>query len=341
LWYFPGDLNSLVTLTDDGEDSTESDFETHFSDIEAQGARMTLYLKGTGISPDAVSGWAARGHEISTHFDDTSEAAQPTGAGMRTVASNAVKAHKEVYNLIPKTVRNHWIVWVGWSEQAEIEAACGIRLDCNYYHYDQGSPLGHWLGEPGSFTGSGLPMKFADPDGQILDIYQMVTQLPDEHWLEADFFPAFKTLLDRSLDQEGYAFINLNCHTDRWQIWSREPMMGMLAYAKERGVPVWTAEQVYHFLAARDAAGFHDIQWSGCELTFTLVAPDLEHDLTILLPRQVNGLAVSSFEREGNPQPYITRTVKGRDYFLAAVGHDTAGEPGGAIHFCARYQEQS
>jgi hypothetical protein len=237
-------------------------------------------------------------------------------------------------------VRNHWIVWVGWSEQAAIEAGCGIRLDCNYYHYDQGSPLGHWLGAAGSFTGSSLPMKFASRDGAVLDIYQSLTQLPDEHWLEADFFPAFQTLIDRSLDQEGYAFINLNCHTDRWQVWSKKPVMDILSYAKERGIPVWTAGRTLDFLTARDAASFQDIHWSGHELTFTLAAPDLSQDLTILLPQQIDGLRLSAVERETVAQPYLSRNIKGRDYILTAAGLSVGDESGGAVHFCARYKEQ-
>lgn len=338
LWHFPGNLACLVTLTDDGEDSPESDFETHFNDVESQGARMTVYLKGAYIPASTVASWVARGYEVSAHFDDTAEATHPTIERMQTVAFDAVKSHQQAYGLKPKTVRNHWIVWVGWSEQAEIEARCGIGLDCNYYHYDQGSPLGHWLGKPGSFTGSSLPMKFATLDGQILDIYQLLTQLPDEHWREADFYPAFQTLLDRSLDQEGYAFINLNCHTNQWQLWSRKPVMAMLAYAKKRGVPVWNAEQTLHFLSARDAASFEDIRWYGNEMSFTLIEPDPGQDLTIMLPKQISGLAFASLEREGNPQPYATRTIKGRDYIFFSTDQGAAAKPCGAIQFRARYQ---
>jgi hypothetical protein len=36
----------------------------------------------------------------------------------------------------------------------------------------------------GHFTGSGMPMRFADEDGRILNIYQQVTQFGDEGFLE-------------------------------------------------------------------------------------------------------------------------------------------------------------
>src|SRR5262249_55232591 len=34
-----------------------------------------------------------------------------------------------------RTLRNHTIDWVGWSEMAAIAGRQGIRLDTNYYHY--------------------------------------------------------------------------------------------------------------------------------------------------------------------------------------------------------------
>ena len=33
---------------------------------------------------------------------------------------------------------------------------------------------------PGLFTGSGLPMRFADADGSLIDVYQAATQIADE-----------------------------------------------------------------------------------------------------------------------------------------------------------------
>ena len=238
IWYFPGYHKCLVTLTDDGEDSVLEDFQVHLADVESKGARITVYLKNPSLPASVVENWVANGHEIACHFDDTAEAVQPTYAGMNSVASETVKAHLQAYGYPPRTVRNHWIVWVGWTEQAAIEAGVGIGMDCNLYHYDRGSTHGHYLGGVGNFTGSGLPMKFINKDGQVIDIYQSLTQLPDEQWLEENFYGCFKILVDRSLDLEAYTFVNVNFHTDRWQVWSRKPGLDMLDYANRRGVPV-------------------------------------------------------------------------------------------------------
>lgn len=175
LWYFPGYNKCLVTLTDDGEDLALEDFQAHLADIELKGARITVYLKNPSLPAHVVANWVANGHEIACHFDDTAEAAQPTYEGMNSVASETVKAHLQAYGYPPRTVRNHWIVWVGWTEQATIEAGVGIGMDCNLYHYDRGSTHGHYLGGVGNFNGSGLPMKFINEGGQLIDIYQSLT----------------------------------------------------------------------------------------------------------------------------------------------------------------------
>ena len=39
---------------------------------------------------------------------------------------------------------------------------------------------------PGMFTGSGFPMRFADTDGSLIDVYQAATQLTDESEIEID-----------------------------------------------------------------------------------------------------------------------------------------------------------
>jgi hypothetical protein len=334
-WYFPGFNQCLVILTDDGEDSAEADFEQHFADIEAKGAQTTLYLKGPNISPAAVAKWTARGHEIACHFDDTHEAIQPTAAGMNAAACAMVKDHYEAYGLMPETVRNHWIVWVGWTEQAAIEASLGIGLDCNLYHYDRGSSHGDYLGGVGNFTGSGLPMKFANRGGRVIEVYQSLTQLPDEQWLEANLYGCFKILVDRSLDQEVDTFINVNFHTQNWQLWSRKPGLDMLDYANKRGVPLWTAERTLKFLEARDSARFKGICWADHMLSFSLEAPIAGQELTFMLPRLYNGLTLSKVERDGIRLACKRLKIKGRGYALAAA------PSGGTFSIQATYTKRS
>ena len=186
--------------------------------VNSYGGTYTAYLLGTQPTAAEVNGWLAAGNGVAPHYDDTAEASNPTYVNMNSVYDTMTQNHINAYGVAPRTVRNHWIVWTGWSEQAEIEEAHGIRLDTNYYHW------GSWLGAPGYFTGSGLPLRFSDENGRILDIFQATTQLPDETWGQ-NIYNTFKTLIDRSIDQGYYGFLTANFHppnygsyqTSSWQ----------------------------------------------------------------------------------------------------------------------------
>jgi len=338
LWYFPGSSKSLVLLTGDGEDSSEADFAAQLADIKSKGQRMTLYLKGTYVSPEKVKSWVSNGFEISAHVDDTEEATHPTYERMDQKVKSAVRDFKTVYGLDIRTVRNHWIVWCGtqpngdldFTAQAAIEAHNGIHFDCNFYHYDPQSKQGHFLGPIGNFTGSGLPMKFVNARGEVLDVYQSITQLPDEQWGRGYLLDNFKVLLDRSVDHEGYTFINLNLHTDRWKSWSRKEGLQIIDYAKRRNVPIWTAERALRFLQQRDGAEFTGIAWSNDQLSFQLNGGTAKDGLTVMIPKTFADQTVSQIARDGESQFFTVQSVKGRDYAFVPA-------PSGNHHFVVSY----
>lgn len=332
LWYFP-DLNkSLVLLTGDGEDSPEKDFDAQFADLKSKGARMTLYLKGIYIPASKVKSWLSDGFEISGHVDDTEEATAPTYKRMNEKMKSTVRAFKEAYGLEMRTVRNHWIVWCGtdvnggqdFAAQASIEAKYGIRLDCNVYHFDQESTQGHFLGPIGNFTGSGLPMRFVDARGKVLDVYESVTQLPDEQWGQGNLFENFKVLLDRSLNSEGYTFINVNFHTNKWTDWSRVEGLQIMDYANRRGVPMWTAQRALNFLQMRNTAEFVQVGWSNNQLTFQLHVPVSGQGLTFMVPKKYGGKTIAHVSRNGESQPYTLQSIKGSDYALVTTASGTS-----------------
>ena len=62
------------------------------------------------------------------------------------------------------------------------------------------------------FTGSGLPMRFADLDGSLIDVYQATTQITDES--EMNIPAHIAALLDRALGPQGYyGAFTANMHT--------------------------------------------------------------------------------------------------------------------------------
>ena len=82
------------------------------------------------------------------------------------------------------------------------------------------------------FTGSGMPMRFTDRNGNLIDVYQATTQMTDESGQSYPFNS--NTLLDNALGTTGFygAFV-VNAHNNKGsynmalnQTSSRPPRVG-------------------------------------------------------------------------------------------------------------------
>lgn len=331
-WYFPDTLKCLVTLNNDGEDSKEVEFGPQFADVNSKGAKMTLYIKEVEyISKSWVDAWRKKGFEISGHPDDTKQAVNPDWNTMDSVYKSLQNRLKSNYSISTmQTVTNHWFVWVGknadgtknFAAQAKIEENNGVGLDCNYAHYDNGSDKGHFLGEmganQGNYTGTGLTMKFANYNGEVLNIFQQLNNVYDQQYMEHKdqdgYYNAFKGLMDRSLNNEVYSTISVRAHNNEY-FFSKIPLMKMLEYANSKGIPVWSELQFLEFLKAKNEASFSDMKWAGSRLTFTIHS-SLTHDsgITFLLPSTHNGKKIEKITMNGEAQAFAIKPLKGYDY---------------------------
>lgn len=332
VWYFPGGLKCLAILTNDGEDRNEDEFAVQFDEIEAKGAKMTLYIKELDlVSSKKAQEWIDRGHEISGHPDDTLEAAHPTWENMSRKQKEKREQIFKKYGQEMKTVANHWFVWCGetqnekvdFTAQAKIESQSGIKMDMNYVDYDNNSSQGCFLGVTGNYTGSGLSMKFCDSEGRTLDIYQTLTNVYDQKYMEADdkggFFKRFKDLMDQSINDDVFSVIGVKAHNDEWY-WSKEPILKMLDYAKEKKIPVWTAKNLLEFIEAKDGIRFDNLVWQENTLRFELSAKHELKDVTLLLPKFYGGKELCTIKATGVEKNFDYMKIKGNEVVCLVLG---------------------
>lgn len=336
-WYFPDSMKCLITLTNDGEYRSETDFEPQFRDVYSMGATMSLYvLEVNKVSRKWVEKWTANGFEIAGHPDNTREANNPGWHSM----DSALKAKKAeiltAYGSPMRTNVNHWFVWCGsdssgrpdFAAAARLEEMNGIEMDMNYAHYDMNSSQGaYYLGTPGArqgnFTGSGLLMKYAGARGRIINVYQHVNAVYDQQYNESHdpegFYECFRGMVDRSLHDEAYSFISIKSHNDEYYF-SKEPLMKMLAYAKCNNIPVWTANRLLDFIKMKDEASFSQIHWSNNRLTFEL-SSSLESSggLTFILPFRQGLSKIGMIAVDGKETRFKTVRIKGLEYALITV----------------------
>lgn len=350
-WYFPDTLQCLVTLNNDGEDTKEAQFTKQFQDVDAKGAKMTLYIKEVDyISKQWVQHWGGKGFEMSGHPDDTKQATNPDWHTMDTVFKNLNSRLKNSYGIDPmRTVTNHWFVWCGknangdqdFSAQVQLEKNNGIEMDCNYAHYDNGSNQGHFLGSfgtnQGNYTGSGLTMKYADLKGDLIDVYQHFNNVYDQQYMEHDdkegFFNCFKGLMDRSLDSGVYSFVSVKAHNAEY-FFSEQPLMRMLDYANSRHIPVWTEIKFLDFMRAKDEAAFTDVAWKDNALSFN-IRSSLPHtsNISYMIPLVYDGKKINGITSNDMNQTYLVRTIKGREYALLTI------RPGASHHIAVSYAQ--
>jgi len=214
----------------------------------------------------------------------------------------------------PVTHRTHCVSWADWATQPKVELAHGIHLDTNYYYYPD-----TWMAtKPGFMIGSGMPQRFADLNGSVIDIYQANTDMTDE---SGQAYPATAdAMLNKALGPEGYyGFFVVNMHTD---FVASPESDAVIASAQARGVPVISAKQLLDWTTARNASTFTSMTWSGTTLSFQVVPGTGANGLEAMLPMQSTGRTLTTLTWNGSPVAFTAQTIKGISYafFPAAAG---------------------
>ena len=277
--------------------------------------RASTYLyPGTGMSDAQAVAFTNAGFEIGLHVN--TNCADWTPAQLEAFYTDQLASFAGFLPGIPvpSSERTHCISWSDWVTQAKVKLLHGIRLDTNYYFW----PPEWVLNRPGMYTGSGMPMRFADLDGSMIDVYQVTTQMTDE---SGQSFPyTMDTLLDRALGSEGYygAFC-ANMHNDGI---THADASAIIASAQARGVPVVSGRQMLTWLDARNASSFDDLAWTGNTLTFDVTTTANARNLEGMLPLQSGAASLVALARDGAGVSFRTETIKGVAYaiFTAEAG---------------------
>ena len=324
-WYLPNNYRAAVLMS--GDDHASAGTVGRWQEFLAASTpgcnvanweciRGTSYLyPSTPVTDAQLAAFEAQGFEVGLHL--TTNCLDYTQSTLTDFYTQQLGEYHTAWPSLPnpKTMRHHCIVWSDWASGAKVELANGIRLDTSYYYW----PSQNWVNNvPGHFTGSAIPMRFADLDGTIIDVYQAVSQMTDESGQTYPFTP--DTLLDRAVGpEEQYGVYTINAHTDFPIITESTTTV---ASAQARGVPVVTARQMLTWLDGRNSSSFSSLAYSSGVLTFTVNAATGSNGIHGMLPRRTANRLISTISRAGTDVPYEVQTVKGVEY---AVFPSTAG----------------
>lgn len=328
-WYLPKALKAAIVMTGDDHNlfGTSARFEKYLKsgpntadDVKNWNAvRATSYLYSKNrMSDEQAKYYQDQGFEIALHL--FTSCADWTPKSLDDEWTAQLSEFREKYPDISKPVTNrtHCMCWSDWATQAKVQAQHGIHLDVNYYYWP-----GEWIrNRPGLFTGSAIPMRFADMDGTVIDCYQAPTQIVDE--ADINFTTFTNQLLDKALGEEGYygAFV-ANMHTDI----SNHPGSDIIiASALKRKVPVISAKQLLTWVEGRNNSSFGSISWNGQQLSFYVLAAPGSENMKAMLPVASESGKLFSISKSGSPISFTTEIIKGVNYafFDAVTGNYTA-----------------
>jgi hypothetical protein len=322
-WYLPRGLKAAVIMTGDdhGQGGTGGRFDAYKATSPAGCAvaqweciRSSSYVyPNTPLSNAAAAAYTADGFEVGVHIN--TNCADWTAATLDGFFTTQLSDWTAAYPSLPppSTQRTHCIAWSDWASTPRVELTHGMRLDGSYYYWPP-----EWVAnQPGFFTGSGLPMRFADLDGTMIDVYQATTQMTDESGQSYPF--TIDTLLDRALGPTGYyGIFNANMHTD---VVNSPGSDAIVASAKARGVPVVSGRQMLTWLDGRNGSAFAAIGWSNDTLSFRVAEAVGATGLRGMLPTSFAGKALKTITRDGSAIAVTREAIKGVGYaFFSAIG---------------------
>ena len=321
-WYLPRDLKAAIVMT--GDDHSNNGTQARFNQYKTLGPntvqdvadwkaiRGTSYMyPGTPISNATAAGFEAQGFEVACH--PTTSCLNFTPASLQNDFTTQLAAFASSYPSVstPVTNRTHCLVWSDWASHPKVELQKGIRLDATYYYWPE-----VWMqNRPGMFTGSGMPMRFADVDGSMIDVYQAPTQMTDETNMN---YTAFcNAVLDKAIGPEGYyGVFTTNMHNDSATSAGAD---AIIASAQARQVPVISARQMLTWLDARNNSSFGNISWNNNQLIFTITARSNSTNLKAMLPMFSASGQLISITKNGSSIPFTSQVIKGMQYAFFAT----------------------
>jgi len=338
-WYLPSGLKAAIVHTLDDHGTTKGTRTTFDSLIansppgcsvaDWQCLRATAWVYSNIPLTDAeAASYQTAGFEMGVHVQHAPMDFVSFADVEATYADQMGTFQRMFPSVLPQTThRYHAILWSDWLSQAKAARVHDIRYSMDYYFW----PPAWAQGRRGLLTGSGIPMRFADTDGSILDVYQGTSDLVNEtikvEGVQA-YVGAINTLLDRALGPEGYYGL-FGTHDD---FQDEDFLPAVISSATSHRVPVIGAKQALTWLDGRNGSSFSAFTWANRRLGFTVAAAAGARNLQAMLPLNTLSHALSTITRDGVSVSFTTQTIKGIEYaFFPAVAGTYAAAYDGSI----------
>jgi hypothetical protein len=331
LWPFPDGAPAIALINGDSDGMIRAQLEWYVNMTEAHGGRYTIYVMEQHygeLPPGLATEYRRRGHSLGPHIWHSLRPDPDTFARHLAAEVDRFTAN---YGQAPRTTRHHCVVWPGWVDTAKALAAAGIRLETNYRAAERY--------QSGYLTGSGLPMRFIDQQGELVECFQQETLLCDDYLLvdksfrrpldEGEAIALSRKLLDDAMARYHTAVqlyfhpiyaTGLMVRTGQF-IRTAGWLEAVLKHCQGRGVPMPSTDTWCDFNVRRRGTVLAEQQWDGETRTLRLAIESAAGlpGAAILLPTEHDGHALARLRVGADDRPLIQRDVDGQPASLATT----------------------
>ncbi len=290
MWHLPDGAAGIVVYSGD-EDSAKVEWnQQQFTEMTAAGGRMNLYvIPGNTHSTAAdVAAYQAH-HDVGPHPNIRALDGAPVSARVDEMVRQ-IREFEEMFRVPARSLRNHCVAWAGYLEPVRAMAACNVGMEGNYFCSTFLRDRGY---APYAAFGAAMPLRFGDPDGELLSVRQQHTHTMDDVYFGPEYVSysysmseaLWETVLARVLDDVVTRFHvpHATCiHPSNWVRFSREQGLALVRQAVARQMPVWSFDQWLTFLDDRETWDCESLRWEddrlhasfgGCAGPFSFVLP--------------------------------------------------------------------
>ncbi len=174
LWYFPTSTPAAALIRGDSDGMTRSDYDHTLAIIEEFKAHYTIQLMEEHLnlfSRDEVKALQARGHDFGIHPRFPKK---PTVEEARPIIDRLIEKFVGRFGFIPSSYVAHSTIWPGWVDIPKHLEKRNLPL---IHDVSPGRCFRH-----GYLGGSGLPTRFIDEDGRLINIFVQPTLQGDDRY---------------------------------------------------------------------------------------------------------------------------------------------------------------
>ena len=360
VWYFPHGASSVAVLTGDAHQTPSAVIRRFAEYAERKGGRFTLIDYPSTLDTALAHTLEEHGHTVAPHiyyqrhsniffmrirmmianwFSPT-YFYRPRLSDLRDEVESGLETFRKRTGHTGLVTRTHFLIWWGWAETAQLFAQYGLRMDFSITGLNPRnqfvlpssdelkSPIGY-----GYINGSGLPMRFINHEGTLINLFSQTTEVeddviapefvtdpPNDSLTIRRLIAVNRTLIDESSHRYHTALV-WNFHpehsVERWPSFvplTWEWFTATVDHLAERGTPMLSAEDWLAFVQARCAITMKDVAYDPVTRSgrITLSSSLVAKGLTLLIPIPQRQRALKVLTIKGKVEGTTERDIRAR-----------------------------